>query len=82
MIKMRTLPQAVEELKSLDPDSAVTLSLLRLLVKRGEIPVVPIRNRQLVNMESVLDYFNGTTKKQTVKNTACKEYGMINNIGG
>ena len=77
MIKMRTLPQAVEELKTVDPDSAVTLSLLRLLVKRGEIPVVPIRNRQLVNMECVMNYFNGTTKKADGKAPA-----INNNIGG
>ena len=70
-IRMRTLPQAVEELKAADPDSAVTVSLLRLLVKRGEIPVVPIRNRQLVNMDIVVSYFNGTKRKQATKNAAC-----------
>lgn len=68
---MRTLPQAVEELKAADPDSAITVSLLRILVKRGEIPVVPIRNRQLVNMDIVLDYFNGTKRKQAAKSAAC-----------
>ena len=69
--KMRTLPKAMEEIKQLDPDTALTLSTLRLLVKRGELPVVHIRNRQLIDMETLTAYLKGTgtgcaTNSQTI----------------
>ena len=58
--KMRTLPKAMEEIKQLDPDTALTLSTLRLLVKRGELPVVHIRNRQLIDMDTLTAYLKGS----------------------
>ena len=58
-VKMRTLPQAAAELKAADPGTAVTLSTLRLLVKRGDLPVVHIRNRQLIDMDTLATYLRG-----------------------
>ena len=59
-VKMRTLPQAIAEIKQHDPGTALTLSTLRLLVKRGELPVVHIRNRQLIDMDTLTAYLKGT----------------------
>ena len=59
-VKMRTLPQAIAEIQQLDPGTALTLSTLRLLVKRGELPVVHIRNRQLIDMETLTAYLKGS----------------------
>lgn len=68
--KMRTLPKAIEEIKQLDPDTALTLSTLRLLVKRGELPVVHIRNRQLIDMDVLTAYLKGTYPKGTNSGSA------------
>ena len=59
LAKMRTLPAAMAEIKQLDPETALTLSTLRLLVKRGELPVVHIRNRQLIDMDVLTAYLKG-----------------------
>ena len=81
--KMRTLPKAMEEIKQLDPDTALTLSTLRLLVKRGELPVVHIRNRQLIDMETLTAYLKGSgaggaAKLQTVEKTP--EKGIVRKL--
>ena len=82
-VKMRTLPQAIAEIQQLDPGTALTLSTLRLLVKRGELPVVHIRNRQLIDMETLTAYLKGSgaggaAKLQTVEKTP--EKGVIRKI--
>lgn len=81
--KMRTLPKAMEEIKQLDPDTALTLSTLRLLVKRGELPVVHIRNRQLIDIDVLTAYLKGTNtappaKSQPIANLP--EKGVIRRI--
>ena len=58
-VKMRTLPQAAAELKAADPETAISLSTLRLLVKRGELPAVHIRNRRLIDMDALTAYLKG-----------------------
>ena len=57
--QMRTLPQAMTELKNTDPGTAVTLSALRRAVKQGRIPSVTVESKTLVNMVAVYDYFSG-----------------------
>lgn len=82
-VKMRTLPAALAEIKQLDPETALTISTLRLLVKRGELPVVHIRNRQLIDMDVLTAYLKGTNaappaKSQTIANLP--EKGVIRRI--
>lgn len=57
--KMRTLPQAVQEIRTADPDTAITVTALRRAVKSGRIPFVQVASKTLVNMASVYDYFTG-----------------------
>lgn len=49
--KMRTIPEAYKELKAADPNTAYTLRALRAAVNRGEIPVVPVGSKRLINMD-------------------------------
>lgn len=80
--RMRTLPQAAAELKAADPETAISLSTLRLLVKRGEIPVVQIRNRQLVNMETLCSILAGGSSRSTTKRDTVRadERGTVRKI--
>lgn len=53
--RMRTLPECIRELQSLDPNTAMTLTALRRMVKQGEIPVVEIASKRLVNLDFLLN---------------------------
>ena len=35
--RMRTIPKAIDELKKLDPDTALTVTALRRMVKQGKL---------------------------------------------
>ena len=50
-MRMRTIPKAFEEIKQVDPDTDLTLRALRRMVSNGEIPVVRISNKVLINLD-------------------------------
>lgn len=52
---MRTIPEAYNELKRLDADTAITLTALRRMVKKGELPVVLAGSKRLINLDTLLD---------------------------
>lgn len=54
MMKLwRTIPQALKEIKALDPDSAVTLYGLKKLVSDGAISHLPHGRTKLIDMVEV-----------------------------
>ena len=53
--RMRTIPKAYEEIKLLDPDTCLTLRALRRMASRGEIPVIRIASKRLINLDLLLD---------------------------
>lgn len=65
--RMRTLPEAVHMLQELDPDTAITITALRRMVKRHEIPVTLIANKRLVNFDSLLDYLQNPEPVEEVE---------------
>jgi len=56
MPRMRLLKEALSEIKSSDPDSALTLHGLRQLVITGEIPHCRIGNKILINLDNLENY--------------------------
>ena len=56
--RMRTLPEAFEELKRADPSTAYTLRALRAAVKNGEIPVIKVGSKRLINLDCFFDMLN------------------------
>lgn len=62
--RMRTLPEAAKELKAEDPNTCLTLPVLRRLVKEGVVPCVYSGKRALVDMATLNEYF-----KQHVEQT-------------
>lgn len=75
--KMRTLPEAVTLLKELDPGTAVTLTALRRMVKRGELPAVEIASKRLINFDMLLDKLSNPPAAVSDRG----EYGTIRRIG-
>ena len=53
--RMRTVPQAYEEIKRIDPDSAISLRALRRMVANNEVPSVQVASKKLVNLDLLLD---------------------------
>lgn len=56
MLRMRTIKQCVKELKSIDPNSAITVSALRRWIRDGDLNAVLVGNKQLVSLEAVEEY--------------------------
>ena len=53
--RMRTIPKAYEEIKSLDPDTCLTLRALRRMVNNGEIAVIQVASKKLINLDLLLE---------------------------
>ena len=57
MPQIRTIKGTADEIKKVDPDTAITEYRIRLMVNEKIIPFVPVGNRKLVNMDDVWDCF-------------------------
>ncbi len=57
--RMRTLPEAIAEIKQNDPETAFTIRALRRKVNDGEIPFVNIKSKKLVDMNVIYRYLSG-----------------------
>ena len=68
MLRMRTIKQALSEIKNFDPETAISERALRRLVTTSVIPSVKIGNKYLLNMEILEKYLqNGITiQEETV----------------
>lgn len=58
MPQIRTIKGAADEIKKVDPNTAITEYRIRLLVNEKLIPSVSVGNRKLVNMDDVWNCFN------------------------
>lgn len=58
MVRMRFAAQALDELRKLDPETPVTLRLIKQLMRTGAIPSVPVGNgnRRLLNLDALVAY--------------------------
>ena len=66
MPRLRTLPQAMEEIKKADPDTAMTMRALRRMVNTGELPTIHIESKRLINMALLFDYLSCSDKQTTL----------------
>lgn len=58
--KMRTIDEAYEYLVESDPETRITRTGLKRLVKTGKIESVAVGRKTLVNLEAVERFFNGS----------------------
>jgi len=52
-MKVRAARAAAEYFKARDPDTAVTESLIRSLMQRGELPVIEVGTKRLTSIEAI-----------------------------
>lgn len=76
--RMRTAPQAIAELKKIDPDTAFTLTALKRMMKQGKIPVVMVESKRLINFDTLLDIL---AKGEIPQAPVSECYGVIRKIG-
>ena len=74
-MRVRTIPQLYEEVKRIDPDSALTQTALRRLVVSGKIPSAKAGKKYLVTVEALEEYMNGSG--QIIDHTPAPGYGQI-----
>lgn len=58
MATLRTIPQAVAEYKAKDPNTVLTVTKLRRIVKRGDIPARRFGKAFVISMESLANYLD------------------------
>lgn len=60
MPRIRTLPKAVQEIKAKDPDSYISVTLLRKWVKQGYIKPIPGSGTYaLIDLDKLESFING-----------------------
>lgn len=57
--RMRTIPKAYEEVKRADPNTSLTLRVLRRMVNSGEIPCVMVGTKRLIDLDLLFDFLSG-----------------------
>ena len=57
--RMRTAPGALEIIKQMDPDTAVTLRYIRRLIATEAVPHVDVGRKKLVNVDQLLKFLEG-----------------------
>ena len=57
--RMRTILEALEEVKSLDPKTAVTPYCIRMLCKNKRVRCIYTGRKILVDLDDLIGYLNG-----------------------
>lgn len=76
--RMRTAPEAIAELQKIDPNTALTLRALRRMMNTGEIPVVNVNSKRLINLDTLFEYLS---KPVSEASASSSDYGKIRRIG-
>lgn len=80
--RMRTVPEAVKMLQELDGSTAVTLRAVRRMVNNGEIPVLQVGNKRLVDFDKLLECLSGSALTGTASDRAAIHPVSLNTKGG
>ena len=64
--RMRTLPKALDEIKRIDPNTCLSMRLLRLMVENNEIPSVLVANKRLINLDLLLEKMSCYNNDSTI----------------
>lgn len=59
MAKMRSIPKAVEEIRKKDPETCISVCVLRRWVKEGKVPSVKTGKNFLINVDALERYMEG-----------------------
>lgn len=76
MAKMRLIKEIFEEIKTNDPNTAITMCGLRRMVKTGVIPSVQIGRKRLINYDNLINYLDNINSAENEQ----EEIGVIRQI--
>lgn len=76
--RMRTAPEAIQEIRKADPNTALTLRALRRMMNTGEIPFVNVNSKRLINLDTLFEYLSKPVLEASVSSS---DYGKIRRIG-
>ncbi len=62
--RMRTIKEAITEIKQEDPHSALTESYLRKLVRSGDFPSVKVGVKTLINLDRLMEYLGSQDEQE------------------
>lgn len=74
--RMRTIAEAVAEIRAADPDTAITPYRIRQLILCGILPSVRAGNKYLVNLDLLLEYLNEPTADKFRQAETKEEIGI------
>lgn len=79
---MRTISEAIQELKALDKNSAITPYFVRQLCIKGVLPTVKAGKKILLNFNDLLEYMNDPTADKFKPRTevTSEKIGVIQRI--
>ncbi len=66
MPRMRTVKQAIQEIKASDANTAFTEKALRRMIFDGQIPTVSVGRKTLINMDLLLAKLSGESYNDSV----------------
>lgn len=75
---MRTITEAIQEVKKADPQTAFTQTALRRMIKTGELPSFRAGSKYLVNLDILFDYLNNPPSIQPVQTITTSGIRPIN----
>lgn len=61
MCKIRSIKQAADYFREVDPDTQITEYTLRKLISDGIVPAIKSGNKSLVNLDQILNIFGEQT---------------------
>jgi hypothetical protein len=64
---MRTIAEAIQEVKKADPQTAFTQTALRRMLKTGELPSIKAGTKYLVNLDVLFNYLNNPAQYQSTQ---------------
>ena len=74
--KMRTAPEAIKEIKELDPRSCLTLNAIRSMMRTGKIRVTYSGTKRLINLDLLIEHLY----KDNTELASEPEYGKIRRL--
>ena len=76
MRRMRTICEAADFLREVDPQTAVTRTGLRRLVTSGQIPSVRVGTKYLLDLETLDAFLAGSAREPAAQGSVIRRLGV------
>ena len=76
--RMRTAAQVLAEIKKVDPDTCVTLSYIKRVIREEKIPVLCAGKKKLVNLDDFIKFISKCEQDESEAESST--YGTIRRV--